>query len=81
MTVFLVASIAFFLLLPSFPASPTPTLSSSQIQLGIMVRYVILISNYIFYLTMSVAECRRQAISIERVRRYAERREVIDGSF
>ena len=49
--------------------------------MSIMVRYVLLLADYVFYLARSWADCRGKAISIERIRRCVENIGVIKGSF
>lgn len=49
--------------------------------MSVMLRYILLLADYIFYLTMSLSECRGQALSIERIRRHAENQKTINDSF
>lgn len=49
--------------------------------MGVMVRYILVLADYIFMLIMSYTECRGQAISVERIRKFAENSVVINGSF
>ena len=48
--------------------------------LAVLIKQVITLTDYISYFSMSLANTRAKAVSIERIRRYAENKQIIDHS-
>ena len=45
--------------------------ATNQAGLALLVRYILTLTDYIFYFTMCLADSRGHAVSIERIRQYA----------
>jgi hypothetical protein len=48
------------------------TTSKEEAGLALLLRYLLTFADYLFYLTISIVDTTNQAVSIERIRKYAE---------